>query len=296
MAARVKETLSTQAVQSWVYQKWFGSGHGGLIPSLWWASCVSTQQQTFQIKRWGKRRASACARWPEDILDSSELSYQSLWEGSATSVMQRTSWCDSQSFLWSCMCKMLLWLSVITLLTPQYCICYQIWHENTTMCNMKQWALKWGRQKYNYMYILTSYGSSFKCSFFLLNDILNGPSPKQLQTKKNLLNTLAPKKKTKTQRRPAEGALADRSASSVLHAAAWACTSAERQTQSFISLVTESCETVFLTRRAVRRADGLAYQHSLISLPITRRAWRVAERTPFICLFKMHPWVELVEY
>lgn len=196
MAARVKETLSTQAVQSWVYQKWFGSGHGGLIPSLWWASCVWTQQQTFQIKRWGKRRASACARWPEDILDSSELSYQSLWEGSATSVMQRTSWCDSQSFLWSCMCKMLLWLSVITLLTPQYCICYQIWHENTTMCNMKQWALKWGRQKYHYMYILTSYGSSFKCSFFLLNDILNGPSPKQLQTKKKTCSTLwHPKKK-----------------------------------------------------------------------------------------------------
>lgn len=94
---------------------------------------------------------------------------------------------------------------------------------------------------------------------------------------KKTCSTLWHPKKT-TQRRPAEGALTDRSASSVLQAAAWACTSAERQTQSFISLVTESCETVFLTRRAVRRADGLAYQHSLISLPITRRAWRVVRK------------------
>lgn len=124
---------------------------------------------------------------------------------------------------------------------------------------------------------------------FLPNDILNGPCPKQLQTKKQKpAQHFGTQKKNKKQGRPAEGAHADRSASSVLQAAAWACTSAERQTQSFISLVTESCETVFLTRRAVRRADGLAYQHSLISLPITRRAWRVVRKHRsfafFICL------------
>lgn len=38
------------------------------------------------------------------------------------------------------------------------------------------------------------------------------------------------------------------------------------------SLTTDSWDRDFLTRRAVSRAAELAYQHSLISLPITRRA------------------------
>lgn len=35
-----------------------------------------------------------------------------------------------------------------------------------------------------------------------------------------------------------------------------------------------SWERVFLMRSAVRRAAPLAYQHSLMILAITRRAWR----------------------
>lgn len=191
----------------------------------WWSNSKSLvslvcerSNRLFKIKRWGKPRASAGACWPEDILTAP--SYQSLWAGSATSVMQRTSWCDSQSFLWSCMYKMLLWLSVITLLTPQYCICYQIWHENTT--DVQQWSSghlnEVDKNIITYTFLLLM--AHLLNALFLLNDILNGPCPKQLQTKKkNLLNTLAPKKKT--QRRPAEGALTERSASSVLQAAAW---------------------------------------------------------------------------
>lgn len=39
-------------------------------------------------------------------------------------------------------------------------------------------------------------------------------------------------------------------------------------------VATDSWDKVFLTLRAVRRAGGLAYQHSRISFPITRRAWQ----------------------
>lgn len=56
-----------------------------------------------------------------------------------------------------------------------------------------------------------------------------------------------------------------------------ASTSADLQSNksnySLMSLITDSWDKVFLTRRAVSRAAELAYQHSLISLPITRRAW-----------------------
>lgn len=115
----------------------------------------------------------------------------------------KSSWCDSQSILWSCMCKMqlqrmlwscmckmVLWLSIITLLMQQYCVCYQIWHKNTTMCNMKQWALKWGRQKiitYTFLllmaHILNFFSLMISCKVHVQSSC----------SRKNLLNTLAPK-------------------------------------------------------------------------------------------------------
>lgn len=72
-------------------------------------------------------------------------------KGSAAFAKQRTSWGAPDAIPrggCSYMCKTaLLWLSVITHVPQQYCICDQIWHSNVTMCNMKQWALKWGSKK-----------------------------------------------------------------------------------------------------------------------------------------------------
>lgn len=44
--------------------------------------------------------------------------------------------------------------------------------------------------------------------------------------------------------------------------------------QALQSSLTQSCEIVFLIRRAVRRAAPLAYQHSRIILPMTRSAFK----------------------
>lgn len=102
MAARVKETLSTQAVQSCVNQKWFGSGHGGLIPSLWWASCVCERsnrlfKQSDEVNRELLLvRADQRTFWQLRVIRVCGRVLPHLW-----------CWCDSQSFLWSCMCKML---------------------------------------------------------------------------------------------------------------------------------------------------------------------------------------------
>lgn len=96
--------------------------------------------------------------------------------------------------------------------------------------------------------------------------------------------------------RPEEGSLRlfERTASPCLLPVSSCCTSAGTSTglrrglgrgevnkpnYSFTSLMAESWETVFLTRRAVSRAAELAYQHSLISLPITRMAWKIRRET-----------------
>lgn len=121
--------------------------------------------------------------------------------------------------------------------------------------------------------------------------------------KKTLLNTLAPK--NNLQLCPAEGALAHRAASSVLHAAVRAspCTSARlalhkcrKTVLIFHFLGDRELRDSFLdpqSGESGRRVGVPALSHQFAHHTESLECGR--ENT-IICLFKVHVWVELVEY